>query len=171
MASSGYTAWSVTAGEQPTTAYWNILGTNDESFNTGTGFNDGIIVSRHIAAQQAWQTPTLATGWGNFDSSGPGHWGFPQYMKDTLGFVHLRGLAMNTSGVTNSNSTNPTIFTLPAGYQPYQRVINVTNGYDQFIRLDVWDNGNVFLSGTAGETSIPNGGWLSLNNIIFLAGV
>ena len=50
MASSGYTAWAVTAGEVPTTAYWNILGYNDASFNSGTGFNDGAIVSRHLAS-------------------------------------------------------------------------------------------------------------------------
>lgn len=50
MASSGYTPWSVTAGEIPTTAYWNILGSNDASFNTGTGINDGAILTRHLAA-------------------------------------------------------------------------------------------------------------------------
>ena len=32
-----YVAWSVTFGEQPTAAKWNILGTNDASFNDGTG--------------------------------------------------------------------------------------------------------------------------------------
>lgn len=50
MASSGYTPWSVTAGEVPTTAYWNILGSNDASFNSGTGINDSAIITRHIAA-------------------------------------------------------------------------------------------------------------------------
>lgn len=49
MASSGYTPWAVTAGEQPTTAYWNLLGENDASFNSGLGFNDGILLNRHIA--------------------------------------------------------------------------------------------------------------------------
>jgi hypothetical protein len=29
-----YSAWSVIAGEQPTTSKWNILGTNDATFNT-----------------------------------------------------------------------------------------------------------------------------------------
>lgn len=50
MSASGYTAWSVTAGEIPTTAYWNLLGSNDASFNTGTGINDGAILTRHLAA-------------------------------------------------------------------------------------------------------------------------
>ena len=50
MSQSGYTPWAVTAGEVPTTAYWNILGANDASFNSGTGINDGAIGSRQIAA-------------------------------------------------------------------------------------------------------------------------
>lgn len=49
MASSGYATWTVTAGEVPTTSKWNILGGNDAAFNTGNGFNDGIITPRHFA--------------------------------------------------------------------------------------------------------------------------
>lgn len=32
-----YASWSVSYGEQPSAAKWNILGTNDASFNDGTG--------------------------------------------------------------------------------------------------------------------------------------
>lgn len=32
-----YSSWSVVFGEQPSAAKWNILGTNDASFNDGTG--------------------------------------------------------------------------------------------------------------------------------------
>jgi len=32
-----YASWSVVFGEQPSTAKWNILGTNDASFANGTG--------------------------------------------------------------------------------------------------------------------------------------
>lgn len=32
-----YQAWSVVFGEQPSAAKWNILGSNDSSFNDGTG--------------------------------------------------------------------------------------------------------------------------------------
>jgi microcystin-dependent protein len=56
MPSSGYTTWSVTVGEQPTTTKWNLLGLNDGSFNTGLGFNDSIILWRHI------QTDMIPTG-------------------------------------------------------------------------------------------------------------
>lgn len=48
MASSGYASWSVTAGEVPTATKWGILGQNDSSFNTGNGFNDGILLPRHF---------------------------------------------------------------------------------------------------------------------------
>lgn len=38
-----YAAWSVVFGEQPSAAKWNILGTNDASFNDGTGIADAAI--------------------------------------------------------------------------------------------------------------------------------
>lgn len=53
MASSGYQAWSVIAGETPTTAKWNLLGANDASFNTGQGFNDAIVVKRHLGMRKS----------------------------------------------------------------------------------------------------------------------
>lgn len=45
-----YTAWSVTAGEVPTSTKWNILGTNDAGFNDGTNIVAGAINNTHIAA-------------------------------------------------------------------------------------------------------------------------
>ncbi len=51
-----YAAWSVTFGEQPTASKWNILGTNDASFNDGTGIAAAAIVSSHLDAN-------LAGGW------------------------------------------------------------------------------------------------------------
>lgn len=73
MASTIYTPWAVTAGEQPTTAYWNILGSNDSSFNTGQGFNDGIIVNRHLAAGAVLSAnvkPTYIESTGNTNGTG-----------------------------------------------------------------------------------------------------
>lgn len=46
----GYAAWSVVAGEQPTASKWNILGTNDSSFNDGTGLGAGAVGTSAIAA-------------------------------------------------------------------------------------------------------------------------
>lgn len=44
-----YQSWSVVFGEQPSAAKWNILGSNDASFNDGTGFGDNIVLSRNLA--------------------------------------------------------------------------------------------------------------------------
>ena len=44
-----YASWSVVYGEQPSAAKWNILGTNDASFNDGTGIGNNVITSAKIA--------------------------------------------------------------------------------------------------------------------------
>lgn len=44
-----YTSWSVVFGEQPSAAKWNILGTNDASFNDGTGIGNNAIATAKIA--------------------------------------------------------------------------------------------------------------------------
>lgn len=44
-----YASWSVVFGEQPSAAKWNILGTNDASFNDGTGIgNDAITAAKML---------------------------------------------------------------------------------------------------------------------------
>lgn len=40
-----YASWSVVFGEQPSAAKWNILGSNDASFNDGSGFSAGALGS------------------------------------------------------------------------------------------------------------------------------
>lgn len=45
-----YAAWSVIAGEVPTTTKWNILGTNDAGFNDGTAIGAGAIVAASLAS-------------------------------------------------------------------------------------------------------------------------
>lgn len=44
-----YQVWSVVFGEQPSASKWNILGTNDASFHDGTGIDDIVILTRHLA--------------------------------------------------------------------------------------------------------------------------
>ena len=60
-------------------------------------------------AQQAWLTPTLLNGWVNF---GLGY-ATAGYMKDSMGFVHIKGLIKG--GVT---TTNTVILTLPISHRP-----------------------------------------------------
>lgn len=44
-----YTSWSVTFGEQPSSAKWNILGSNDASFNDGTGIGTNAIAAASLS--------------------------------------------------------------------------------------------------------------------------
>lgn len=52
-----YSAWSVTFGEQPSASKWNILGTNDASFNNGTGIGTNAIAAASL------QTNAIALGY------------------------------------------------------------------------------------------------------------
>lgn len=61
-----YQSWSVVFGEQPSAAKWNILGTNDASFNDGTGIG-AVLTNSNLSTTAgalggAWQswTPTLS---------------------------------------------------------------------------------------------------------------
>ena len=45
-----YAAFSVVFGEQPSAAKWNILGSNDASFNDGTGIANAAITTKQITA-------------------------------------------------------------------------------------------------------------------------
>lgn len=45
-----YAAWSVSYGEQPSASKWNILGTNDASFNDGTGIASAAITPEKLVA-------------------------------------------------------------------------------------------------------------------------
>lgn len=64
----GYASWSVVFGEQPSAAKWNILGTNDSSFNDSTGINlqyanlTGISNPYKFSAYKSSATQTINTG-------------------------------------------------------------------------------------------------------------
>ncbi|MBY3623741.1 hypothetical protein HGO21_29955 [Acinetobacter sp. CUI P1] len=97
-------------------------------------------------------TPTLLNGWEAYGSSNA-----PYYYKDTLGFVHIRGMVK--SGVNGSP-----ILTLPPGYRP-----SATAGIES---ISVSNNGSGVLIGNVevdykGRVTPYSGGttWLSLDNI------
>jgi hypothetical protein len=56
-----YASWSVVFGEQPSAAKWNILGTNDASFNDGTGIGNAAIKPVHLATGLSSSTWAMAT--------------------------------------------------------------------------------------------------------------
>ena len=80
------------------------------------------------------------------------------YFKDSMGIVHLRGVAMDYS------STSNVIFTLPEGYRPAYRELHVVITASATLgRIDIISNGNVTLQAGASGTSV------SLDGITFRA--
>jgi len=119
MPSSGYAIWSVVADEQPTAAKWNILGSNDASFNNGNGLEDSVILNRQVAAGFVVQADqanfsAVATGTGTipYDNTTPQITEGTEFMtllytpKSTTNKVIVEASAM--LGVSNTNG-NPTL--------------------------------------------------------------
>ncbi len=71
-----YASWSVVFGEQPSASKWNILGTNDASFNDGTGIANMSMSTTSVSnpykfsvyRNAAWNTPNGAEGKVAFDA-------------------------------------------------------------------------------------------------------
>ena len=110
-------------------------------------------------AQEAWTAVAYGTGWADYSV---GYLGV-SYMKDSLGFIHIRGMAKKTSG------TADLVFTLPAGYRPANRLIFSVQYYDASVtyvhgRADVQTDGKV----TIEYPSTPAvGDWVSFGAINF----
>lgn len=105
-------------------------------------------------AQQAWQSPTFQNGWINYGSS----FETAGYMKDELGFVHLKGMVKNgTAGAA--------IFTLPVGYRPAADVysLNANGGSSPYVGIVAVTSAGVVKNDTGTNA------YQSLDNVIFKA--
>jgi len=98
-----------------------------------------------------WTAPTFQNSWVNYgdiyETAG--------YIKDALGFVHIRGLV-------KSGTANTTIFTLPVGYRPNKSEIFTVMANQAICRLEVSANGTV-------AHSVGTNAWVSLAGITFKA--
>lgn len=83
-----YASWSVVFGEQPTASKWNILGTNDASFNDGTGIGTNAIAAASL------KTSAIKLGYAEITAS-------------------ISGVATSTSDVDMTGVT--VTVTVPAG--------------------------------------------------------
>lgn len=97
-----YASWSVVFGEQPSAAKWNILGTNDASFNDGTGIGNATIGASKLATGAAagyvaTQESTTSTSYTDLTTPGPS-------VTVTVGANGL--LAVFLGGQLNNNTTN-----------------------------------------------------------------
>lgn len=101
-----YAAWSVIAGEQPTAAKWNILGTNDASFNDGTGIGTNAILAGKLGLSNTFTGGVASQA--NAGSAG-----------GTMYYINLGGIKLlwGTSAIINTTTTATQYnFTLPASF-------------------------------------------------------
>lgn len=104
-----------------------------------------------------WIAPTFTNSWGNYG----GGFNTAGYVKDAMGFVHLRGLV--------SSGSVAAMFTLPSGYRPASACIfvcpcNHTASPPGNARVDVSAGGAVSLVSYAASS---NNAWVSLDGITF----
>lgn len=109
------------------------LNQNFEGLADGSLIENGAINADHISAQESWVVPTLQNSWVEYGSIFHG----PAYMKDHLGFVHLRGL------LKDGTSSSAIMFTLPTGYRPTERIIFSTTSSTGQARMDITSDGEV----------------------------
>lgn len=101
--------------------------------------------------QQAWQEPTLGNSWVNFG----GVYETAGYMKDSMGFVHIKGLV-------KSGTIGSAIFTLPTGYRPSAQIYLLTLSNGAVGVLEINSSG-VVLPSAGSNTSF------SISNVSFKA--
>lgn len=146
-----YASWSVVFGEQPSAAKWNILGTNDASFNDGTGISNIEIGSGHTSMKLDYKFSAYRNAAFNFTSS------LALLTFDTKNF---------DTGTNYDTSTGK--FTAPVtGFYFFNwQVLSTTTGngytaalYKNGVEIargsDVFINGTPFLTvGTGGGTKL-----------------
>ncbi len=123
----------------------------------GTGSNAWLSLNNTYLASNSgasWTTMTLANSWVVYSGS----YSTPQYTKQSDNVVQLKGLIR--AGTTTSGTT---LTTLPAGYRPKERILYTTATFGTYMRLDILPTGVVSIQSTA------NSGWISLDNVTFIA--
>lgn len=97
-----YAAWSVVFGEQPSAAKWNILGTNDASFNDGTGIADATITPSKRTGGFKAGTISLV-GNGSLATTGVGF--TPKLLEFQLASDNTSSLAKFARGATDGTNS------------------------------------------------------------------
>ena len=96
--------------------------------------------------------PAFENSWANYSAA----YNSAAYMKDSLGFVHLKGLVKD-------GTIGQAVFTLPAGYRPANTVLQSTVSNSAAGASYIYATGAV-------NAQIGNNAWFSLEGITFYAG-
>lgn len=110
----------------------------------------GNVTANRLSAQESWNALSFGANWSDLG----GAWSTCQYMKDHLGFVHLKGHAKYAL----MSGAGTTIGTLPAGYRPAtnsQRkfVCSMSDGTnDRYGQVTVKADGTILCDDFAGVT-------------------
>ena len=112
------------------------------------------VTAAKIETQQQWIAPTFENGWVNYATVDT-VWDVAGYMKDSLGFVHMKGLI-------RAGTVGARIFTLPAGYRPSKYLLFAVHSNSTIGRIDVRNDGQV-IAQSGGNA------YFNLDNIIFKA--
>ena len=162
MPSTGYVADTFVAGEQPTTAKWNELWGNDASFNSGNGFNDNILVTRHFATS-GLQLPDKMLNPYKFSvywNAGAGSWLAAGTPKKVPFDTKLFDTSSNYDGATNFRFTAPI-----NGFYHFDTQLEVNNGNNSaFIQVLFYKNGTI----TGSAPLFPGSG---LNNTVAIGSI
>jgi hypothetical protein len=102
-------------------------------------------------------TPTniMANGWAFI---GNANHATPEYRKSADGIVTLKGIVGNAA--THDNTT---IAQLPPGYRPKEQLLTSCVAWGGYCRVDIMPDGKIV------DNASANNGWLSLDNISFMA--
>jgi hypothetical protein len=114
------------------------------------------------AGQPAFACTVGCPDWQNFGSP----YNTAGFLKDALGFVHLKGLVSSRFSSRGEPCHYHAFFILPVGYRPAHTVISSTLHNDQTVRIDVDSSGLVSICGLY---AWDYGEWFSFDGIEFLA--
>lgn len=168
---AGTPIFNIPAGQTRSTQFTYLPEMGSSGFNWN-GFG-GIVDARGNPGTwlslQAMFYPGNATGWTSMtvptSIMGSG-WAFigtanhatPEYRKAADGIVTLKGMVGK-----GTNDDNTTIAQLPPGYRPKEQLLTSCVAFGAYCRIDIMPDGKIV------DTFSANNGWVSLDNISFMA--
>ncbi len=121
------------------------------NYVAGTGYVE-IQNMFYPSTYAGWTNMTLLNSWAYYGTP----FTTPAYTKGSDNVVSIKGFV-------KAGAAGTVVGTLPAGYRPALATIFANVAYDNYARVDVQSNGNIVIQ------SFSNNGWVSLDNINFVA--